>query len=393
MLSAVSPVLPVYKRSPLEITHGEGVYIFTRDGRRYLDCASGVAVNALGHCHPKLKNALQEQSEKIWHLSNLFRIPGLEEFAQELTAKTFADTVFFCNSGVEANECLFKMVRKYHDATGNPERFRIITFSGAFHGRSLAAIWASKRDAYMQEGFGPPVEGFDNVTWGDLDAVDRAITNETAAILLEPVQGDGGIRVANQEFFKALKQRCDQHGLLFCLDEVQSGMGRTGSLYAHEQYGITPDIMSSAKGLGGGFPLGACLATAKAAQGMVLGTHGSTYGGNALAMAVGRTVLAEVSKPEFLAHVKKISMILKEKLEAVALAYPQIISEVRGMGLLLGIKTVGDNKLFAEKLSCSGLLTAPAADSVLRIIPPLIITEEQVEELMSMIEKTCAKEA
>ncbi|MDB2414652.1 aspartate aminotransferase family protein [Rickettsiales bacterium] len=384
-----SSILPVYNRNPLQIDYGKGAYIYAKDGKRYLDFTSGIAVNCLGHCHPKLVNALTDQAKKLWHVSNLFSIPGLNELADMITDNSFAEKVFFCNSGAEAIECSIKMIRKYHDATGNPNKFRIISFTGAFHGRTLAAIWASKRDKLMQEGFGPPVEGFDNVEFNNLEAVKSAITDETAAILVEPIQGDGGIRPCDKEFLQGLRKLADEHGLLLCFDEIQCGVGRTGSLYAYEQYGVTPDIMTTAKGIGGGFPLGACVATKKAAVGMTLGTHGSTYGGNPMAMAVGKAVLEEVIKPEFLQNVVKLGDLLKSELQKIADKYPQAIEEVRGKGLLLGIKVKSENKLFVEKLYDKGLLTAPAADNIVRLLPPLNIDENHVSEACKIIEQIC----
>lgn len=385
----ITSVLPVYNRSKLNVERGEGVYLYTADGKRYLDFVSGVAVNCLGHCPPILVDALQEQAQKLWHISNLYQIPGMQEFADLITDNSFADTVFFCNSGAESIECAIKMVRKYHDADGNPDKFRIITFTGAFHGRTLAAIWASKRDPYMQEGFGPPVEGFDNVEFGNIEAVKAAITPETAAILVEPIQGDGGIRPAGAEFLKQLRQLADEHGLLLCFDEIQCGMGRSGKLFAHELYDVEPDIVTSAKGIGGGFPLGACLATEKAAKGMTFGTHGSTYGGNPLAMAVGRVVVSEILKPEFLDNVQKMGDILKNGLAKLAKKHPNVIEEARGLGLIQGLKLIPNNKEFSAKLEDNGLLAPVAAENVLRLLPPLIVNEAQINEAVQIIDKVC----
>jgi acetylornithine/N-succinyldiaminopimelate aminotransferase len=382
-------ILPVYNRSKLQIERGEGVYLFTKDGKRYLDFVSGVAVNCLGHCPPKLVDALTAQAHKLWHISNLYQIPHMQELADLLTENSFADTVFFCNSGAESVECAIKMTRKYHDATGNPDKYRIITFTGAFHGRTLAAIWASKRDPLMQEGFGPPVEGFDNVEFGNIEAVKAAITPETGAILVEPIQGDGGIRPAGKEFLKQLRQLADEHGLLLCFDEIQCGMGRSGKFFAHELYGVTPDIVTSAKGIGGGFPLGACLATDKAAQGMTIGTHGSTYGGNPLAMAVGYAVVEELIKPEFLANVTLMGEVLKAGLESLAKKYPNVIAEARGLGLIQGLKLIPNNKEFGAKLEDEGLLVASAAENVIRLLPPLIINESQINDALAAIDKVC----
>jgi len=374
----------------LQIDHGLGVYLYTTDGKKYLDFVSGVAVNCLGHCPPQLVEALHKQSQKLWQISNYFQIPGMKEFADLLTQNSFADTVFFCNSGAESIECAIKMMRKYHDATGNPDKFRIITFTGAFHGRTLAAIWASKRDPMMQEGFGPPVDGFDNVEFGNIEAVKAAITPETAAILVEPIQGDGGIRPAGAEFLKQLRQLADENGLLLCFDEIQCGMGRSGKLFAHELYGVKPDIVTSAKGIGGGFPLGACLATEKAAVGMTSGTHGSTYGGNPLAMAVGRVVVTEILKPEFLANVVKMGELLKVGLEKLAKKHPKVIVEARGLGLIQGLKLVPNAKEFAVKLEDAGLLVPTAAENVIRMLPPLIVEQKHIDEALTAIDKVCA---
>ncbi|PIR37556.1 MAG: acetylornithine transaminase [Alphaproteobacteria bacterium CG11_big_fil_rev_8_21_14_0_20_39_49] len=384
-----SHILPVYNRSKLQIERGEGVYLYTNDSKRYLDFMSGIAVNSLGYNHPKLVNALHIQSKKVWHLSNLYEIPGMEELADIITENSFADKVFFCNSGAEAIECCIKSVRKYHDATGNPNKFRIITFTGAFHGRTLAAIWASKRDPMMQEGFGPPVEGFDNVEFNNLEAVKEAITDETAAILVEPIQGDGGIRPADKKFLKGLRKICNDHKLLLCFDEIQSGIGRTGELFAHEHYDVKPDIVTSAKGIGGGFPLGACLLSEKAAKGMTLGTHGSTYGGNPLAMAVGQVVMQEVLSEGFLTNVEQQGKLLKDGLNKLAKKYIKVIAEVRGMGLMLGLKLIPDNKEFVGKLQDKGLLAPAAADNVVRLLPPLIINERHVKKALSIIEEVC----
>lgn len=385
----VTSVLPVYNRSKLEIDRGEGAYLYTKDGKRYLDFVSGIAVNCLGHCHPALVSALEKQAHKVWQLSNLYQIPGLQEFADKITGNSFADTVFFCNSGAEAIECCIKAARKYHDATGNPDKYRIITFEGAFHGRTLAAIWASKRDPYMQEGFGPPVEGFDNVPFNDIEAVKKAITPETAAILIEPIQGDGGIRPADKKFLHDLRKLADEHGILLCFDEIQCGMGRTGKLFAHELYGVKPDIVTSAKGIGGGFPLGACLFSAKASVGMTFGTHGSTYGGNPLAMAVGLAVLEEILKPGFLENVTKMSIILREKLNGLAAKYPSVIKEIRGEGLILGMELIPNNKEFVGKLEDNGFMAPPASHNVVRLLPPLNINESHIDEAIAAIEKTC----
>src|SRR6187431_2012294 len=311
-----SHLLPTYARVDLAFERGEGAWLFTAEGDRYLDFTAGVAVNALGHAHPYLADALTKQAHKVWHVSNLFRIPEGEKLADRLCAISFADTVFFQNSGAEAIECAIKMVRKYQSASGKPERYRIITFEGAFHGRTLAAIAATGNKKYL-EGFGPPVEGFDQVPYNDLDAVKKAITPETAAILIEPVMGEGGVRVNPPEFLRALRELADKQALLLMFDEIQTGFGRTGDLFAYQHTGVTPDVMTIAKALGGGFPVGACLATTEASKGMTAGTHGSTFGGNPLAMAVGNAVMDVIDTPEFLEHVRKMSLLFKQRLAEI----------------------------------------------------------------------------
>lgn len=383
----MSSILPVYSRSSLSFTHGEGAYLYSVDGKRYLDFAAGIAVNALGHAHPSVVQALQEQAGKLWHVSNLYTIEGLDRLGDRFIERTAFDRVFFCNSGTEAIECCIKMLRKYHDDTGHPDKYRVVTFEGAFHGRTMAAISASNRMRVM-DGFGPALDGFDNVPFGDLDAVKAAITEETAAILVEPVQGEGGIRPAPEGFLQALRELCDMHGLLLCFDEVQCGMGRTGDLFAYETYGIVPDILTSAKGIGNGFPLGACFATERAAQGMTPGTHGSTYGGNPLAMAVGNAVLDVVLGAGFLDRVSVMGGALRSALEELAVQHSDIIDLVRGEGLMLGIKLHESYvaKDMVEALREVGLLTVPAADNVVRILPPLIITQAHIDEAVVLID-------
>lgn len=384
----IPPVMPVYRRSNLEFTHGEGMYLYAADGRKYLDFAAGIAVNSLGYSHPHLVEALTEQAKKFWHLSNLYHIPGLEKLAERLVAATFADTVFFCNSGAEAVECGIKMVRKYFDEIGQPERYRIITFKGAFHGRTLTTISAAGEEKGLK-GFEPEVDGFDHVPFLDLAAVKKAIGPKTAAILIEPIQGEGGIRVAPKEFLQEIRKLCNEHGLLLFLDEIQCGMGRTGKLFAYESAGIKPDIMAVAKGIGGGFPLGACLANEKAAQGMKPGSHGSTYGSNPLAMAVGNAVLDVILKPGFLENAAEKGALLKTKLEELKKKYPSVILEVRGAGLMLGLKVPGESRDFTEKLRHLGLLTAPASDNVVRLLPPLIIGNDDITRGIELIETAC----
>jgi len=372
-------VLPTYARADLVFDRGEGAYIYTTDGTRYLDFAAGIAVTALGHAHPRLVAALNEQAQKLWHTSNLFRVPGQERLAERLCAATFAETVFFTNSGAEALECAIKMARKYHSAAGAPERYRIITFEGAFHGRTMANIAASGQEKLL-DGFGPPVPGFDQVPLGDVDAVRAAITPETAALLIEPIQGEGGVRHPGWAFLRALRDIADEHGLMVILDEVQSGMGRTGRLFAYEHAGITPDILAAAKGLGGGFPVGACLATEHAAHGMTVGTHGSTFGGNPLAMAVANAVLDVVLEPDFLAHVRKIGLRLRQRLAEISDAHPGMIEEVRGEGLIIGLKCTPPAGDVVAALRAQHMLAVAAGDNVVRLVPPLTIGEDEVGE-------------
>ena len=386
--SAASHLLPVFARVDLAFDRGEGAWLITTDGERYLDFTSGVAVNALGHVHPHLVKALQEQATKLWHMSNLFRSPDGERLAARLCEQSFADFVFFCNSGAEAMEGVIKVVRRHHAAKGHPERFRLITFEGAFHGRTLATLAATGAAKYL-EGFGPPMDGFDQVPHGDLDAVRRAIGPNTAGILIEPVQGEGGVRTAPHSFFKALRELCDTHGLLLAFDEVQTGMGRTGDLFAYKRLGVTPDVMSLAKALGGGFPIGAVLATADAAAGMTPGSHGSTFGGNPLAVAAASAVLDVMLKPGFFEHVQKMSLLLKQKLASVVDRYPNVLSEVRGEGLLIGVKAVVPSADLVTALRAQKLLTVGAGDNVVRFLPPLIVTEAELEESVGMLERAC----
>lgn len=384
----ITPILPTYARAPVAFERGEGAYIFSTDGRRFLDFGSGIAVNAFGHAHPRLVAALTAQAQKLWHTSNLYQMPGQQRLAERLVAATFADTVFFCNSGAEALECSIKMARKFHAHNAAPQRYRLITFEGAFHGRTLATIAAGGQKKYL-EGFGPKVEGFDQAPFGDLDAVKRAIGPETAGILIEPIQGEGGVRPVTPEMMRALRALCDEHGLLLVLDEVQSGMGRSGKLFAHEWSGVTPDIMAIAKALGGGFPVGACLATERAAAGMTAGAHGSTFGGNPLAMAVANAVLDIVLEPSFLAHVNRIANYLKQQLAMVVDRNREIIEEVRGQGLLLGLKCKVANNTLIDALRDRGMLAVGAGDNVVRILPPLIIEEAHVREAVGILNDAC----
>nr|WP_243850643.1 aspartate aminotransferase family protein [Rhizomicrobium electricum] len=377
-------MLPTYNRTDVGFVRGEGPYLFAEDGQRYLDFGAGIAVNAFGHAHPRLVAALTEQAQKLWHTSNLYRVPGQESLAKRLTEVTFADTCFFTNSGVEACELAWKMARRYQYVSGKPERFRIICFQGAFHGRTMAAIAAGGNPKYL-EGFGPKVEGFDSIPPGDLKAVEAAIGPETAAILIEPVQGEGGVRVMSPEYLRGLRKLCDDNGLLLIFDEVQTGVGRTGKLFAYEWTGITPDIMPIAKAIGGGFPVGACLATAEAAKGMTAGTHGTTYGGNPLAMAVANAALEMALEPDFLPHVEQIANYMQQQMGRLLAEYPQVFAEIRGQGLLLGLKLKVPNVEFVNAARRAGLLVVGAGDNVVRVLPPLTITEEHVREAMEKL--------
>jgi acetylornithine/N-succinyldiaminopimelate aminotransferase len=383
-----TPLLPIYARADLSFERGEGPWLFGRDGQRYLDFGAGVAVNALGHAHPHLVKALTEQAAKVWHTSNLYRIPEGERLAQRLVDATFADVVFFSNSGAEANEAAIKMARRYHASKGHPERFRIVTFEGAFHGRTLATIAAGGQKKYL-EGFGPPVEGFDQVPFGDHAAVKAAIGPETAGILIEPIQGEGGIRTVPTQCLRGLRELCDAHGILLIMDEIQTGVGRTGKLFAHQWSGITPDIMSIAKGIGGGFPLGACLATAEAASGMTIGSHGTTFGGNPLAMAVGNAVLDMVLAPGFLENVERTSLLLKQRLAELKDRHPAIIAEVRGHGLMMGLRTHVANSDFITAARNEKLILIAAGDNVSRLLPPLVVGEAEVAEAITRLDRAC----
>jgi acetylornithine/N-succinyldiaminopimelate aminotransferase len=362
--------------------------LYTQEGTEYLDFGAGVAVSSLGHAHPHLVKALTDQAQKVWHTANLYVIPGQEKLARRLIEATFADTVFFTNSGAEALECSIKMARKYHAAKGHPERYRLITFEGAFHGRTLATIAAGGQAKYI-EGFGPKVDGFDQVPFGDEKALNAAITEATAGILIEPIQGEGGVRPVPPRMLKRLRQICDEHGLLLLLDEVQTGVGRTGKLFAHEWADIEPDIMAIAKGIGGGFPVGACLATAEAAQGMTAGTHGSTFGGNPLAMAVGNAVLDIILADGFLDRVRQLGLNFKQKLAGLKDSHPDIIEDVRGDGLLVGIKTKVPNTDFVTAAIDQQLLSVAAGDNVVRLMPPLIVSEDDLADAVARLDRAC----
>ncbi len=380
-----SPLMPVFARAPLAFERGEGAWLITDKGERYLDFGAGVAVNALGHAHPHLVEALKTQADKLWHTSNLYQIPQAEKLAQRLADHSFADVVFFSNSGAEANEAALKTARKYHAAAGHPEKWRVITFGGAFHGRTLATIAAGGSAKHL-EGFGPPVEGFDQVEIGNDAAVLDAIGPATAAIIIEPIQGEGGIHSVPPAFLKLLRRLCDENDLLLIYDEVQTGIGRTGHLFGYEMSGVAPDIMSLAKGLGGGFPIGACLATRRAASGMTPGSHGSTFGGNPLAMAVGNAVLDVILAPGFLDAVKKKGLVLKQKLAGVVDRHPAAVSQIRGEGLMLGLKCLVPNGEVAAALLDAHVLTVPAGDNVVRILPPLIVSDQDIQDGVEKID-------
>jgi acetylornithine/N-succinyldiaminopimelate aminotransferase len=385
----MSALLPTYARSDLSFARGEGAFLDTASGDRYLDFASGIAVTALGHAHPHLVAALTDQAKKLWHVSNLHRIPEQERLAERLCAATFADKVFFANSGAEAVECSIKAARRYHFKNGAPERYRLITFEGAFHGRTLATIAAGGQAKHL-EGFGPPVDGFDQVNALDIGAVEDAIGDETAGILIEPIMGEGGMREVSWRFLQDLRALAEEKGILLLLDEVQTGMGRTGRLFAHEWAGITPDILATAKGLGGGFPIGACLTTEAVGSAMTAGSHGSTFGGNPLAMAVGNAVLDVVLEDGFLAHVGTMSLRLKQRLAALKDEHPDIIDEIRGQGLMLGLKCKVPNQKLVEALRAEKMLTVQAGDNVVRLLPPLIIGEAEIELAAEKLEAACA---
>ncbi|WP_297694692.1 aspartate aminotransferase family protein [Phenylobacterium sp.] len=380
----------VYQRAPLAFERGEGVRLYTAEGEAYLDCLAGIAVNALGHANPKLVRALEAQAEKLWHVSNIFTIPGQERLAKMLTEATFADVVFFGNSGAEAIECAIKTARKHHWANGNPERIDIIGFDGSFHGRTLAAVNASGNPSYL-EGFGPRMPGFLQLPFGDLDAIRAAVVETTAAIILEPVQGEGGARAWPDATLKAIRQLCDETGTLLIYDEIQCGLGRTGTLFAYEwlEGAADPDIMAIAKALGGGFPVGACLATAHAANGMTPGSHGSTYGGNPLAMAVGIASVEELVKPELLAHVREVAGYFTQQLSGLRDRYPDVVVDVRGKGLLIGIKLATPNREFMQHARDQHLLIAGGGDNCVRLLPPLVLTLEEAREAVERFERAC----
>jgi acetylornithine/N-succinyldiaminopimelate aminotransferase len=381
-------LLPVHKRFDITFSHGKGVYLFS-EGKKYLDFGAGIAVNALGHCHPKMVEAITNQAQKLWHVSNIYNVNELNNYAEKLVAKTFANYVFFCNSGAESIECVIKMIRRHFFVKNQPQKNRIITFTGAFHGRTIATISAAGKEKYL-EGFRPALEGFDNVEFGNIEAVKNAITKNTAGILIEPIQGEEGIRVSDKKFLQELRKLADENDLLLAFDEVQCGMGRTGELFAYDYYQAKPDIVATAKAIAGGFPLGACLATSDAASGMTLGVHGTTYGGNPLAMAVANAVLEEMLAPNFLKNVQEIGLELKSELQNLQKEFPDLIEEIRGVGLMLGIKFSPkiDNNEVVKKLIANQLLTIPASNNVIRLLPPLIINSVHVKEAIALIRLT-----
>ena len=382
----ISAVMPTYARWDVPVERGEGVYLWATDGRKFLDLTSGIGVTGLGHCHAHVVAALAEQTKRLWHTSNLFRIPGQEKLAQRLVDNSFADTVFFGNSGAEACELAVKIARKYQSETGHPERYRVIGCQGSFHGRTFATLAAAGNEAYLK-GFGPPMDGFDHVAFGNLNEMRAAVGKETAAIMVEPIQGEGGVRAAPEGYLRGLRDIADEFGLMLVYDEVQCGMGRTGKLFAHEREGVPPDIMAIAKALGNGFPVGACLATERAAVGMAAGSHGSTFGGNPLAMAAGNAVLDTMLEPGFLERVEAMGKLLRSRLETFLRSYPRLFAELRGAGLLLGIRCVIPAADFVAKLRENGLLTLTAGENVLRILSPLIITEREIDEALAVMVK------
>jgi acetylornithine/N-succinyldiaminopimelate aminotransferase len=390
MILMIPSVLPTYNRAPLSFVKGEGAWLIEADGRRFLDLGAGIAVNALGHAHPALVQALTDQAQNLWHVSNLYQIPEQQALADRLVDNSFADTVFFTNSGTESCELAVKMARKYFHDKGQPERVDIITYEGSFHGRSSAGIAAAGSEK-MTKGFGPLLPGFVHLPWNDHDATAAAINENTAAILIEPVQGEGGIRPLPDQCLKGLRDLCDEHGLLLILDEVQCGVGRTGKLFAHEWAGITPDIMMVAKGIGGGFPLGAVLATEEAASGMTAGTHGSTYGGNPLGCAVGCAVMDHVADPAFLAEVNRKAGLLSQKLEGLVASHPEVFDSVRGSGLMLGLKCRATNLDVLNAGYDNQVITVPAADNVIRLLPPLILTDTDIAEAVDRLDKAATQ--
>ncbi|MEC7806096.1 MAG: aspartate aminotransferase family protein [Pseudomonadota bacterium] len=386
----VTAVMPTYGRIDIAFESGEGSYLYDTEGEKYLDFATGIATNSLGHCHPHLVAAVQEQASKLWHVSNLYNIPEQQRFADRLVENSFADTVFFCNSGAEAMEGCLKVARKYHFENGEPEREEIVCATGAFHGRTLTTLSAGDSEKY-REGFGPRPEGFHHVAFGNLNEMRAAMSTKTAAILVEPIQGEGGINPASTAYLRALRDIADEFNALLIFDEVQCGMGRAGKLFAYELANVTPDIMGLAKGIGGGFPVGAVLATEKAASGMVPGTHGSTYGGNPLAMAAANAVLDVINEPDFLSSIIKKGNKLKDDLTSLVDKHPSVLESVRGVGLMLGVKSIGPNLELMTALRENKLLTVVAGENVVRILPPLNVSEDELDEAVQKIDQVCNK--
>jgi acetylornithine/N-succinyldiaminopimelate aminotransferase len=383
-------LLPTYNRTDIAFVRGEGSYLFAEDGKRYLDLGAGIAVAAFGHANPRLVAALTAQAGKLWHTSNLYRVPGQESLSKKLVANTFADTAFFTNSGTEAIELAIKMARRYQFVDGHPERFHIVSFEGAFHGRTYAAVNAGGNEKYL-EGFGPRMPGFDQVPLGDLEAVKKAIGPQTAALIIEPLQGESGVRAATPDFLRALRTLCDDNGLLLIFDEIQTGLGRTGKFFAYDWLGITPDIMTVAKALGGGFPVGAVLATAEAAKGMTVGTHGTTYGGNPLAMAVANEAIDMILAPGFLDHVNKIANYMHQQLGALVAGHPDVFDSVRGQGLMIGLKMKTNAPAFIAAARANGLIVLPAGDNVVRLLPPLTLSQAEAREGLELLGKTASQ--
>jgi acetylornithine/N-succinyldiaminopimelate aminotransferase len=388
-------LLPTYNRTDVAFVRGEGSWLIAEDGKRYLDFGAGIAVAAFGHANPRLVKALTEQAGKLWHTSNLYRVPGQESLSRKLVENTFADTCFFTNSGTEAIELAIKMARRYHFVAGHPERFHIVSFAGAFHGRTYAAINAGGNEKYL-EGFGPRMPGFDQVTLkgdpaADLDAVKKLVGDHTAAIIIEPLQGEGGVRAMAPDFLKALRKLCDDKGLLLIFDEIQTGLGRTGKFFAYDWLGFHPDIMTVAKALGGGFPVGAVLATAEAGKGMTVGTHGTTYGGNPLAMAVGNEAIDMILEPGFMEHVNRIAGTLQQQLGALVAGHPDVFDSVRGQGLMLGLKMKTDATAFIAAARANGLIVLPAGDNVVRLLPPLTLSEAEARTGVELLNKTASQ--
>ena len=386
----VTAVMPTYGRIDIAFEYGKGSYLYDTEGEKYLDFATGIATNSLGHCHPHLVAAVQEQASKLWHVSNLYNIPEQQRFADRLVENSFADTVFFCNSGAEAMEGCLKVARKYHFENGEPEREEIVCATGAFHGRTLTTLSAGDSEKY-REGFGPRPEGFHHVAFGNLNEMRAAMSTKTAAILVEPIQGEGGINPASTAYLRALRDIADEFNALLIFDEVQCGMGRTGKLFAYELANVTPDIMGLAKGIGGGFPVGAVLATEKAASGMMPGTHGSTYGGNPLAMAAANAVLDVINEPDFLSSIIKKGNKLKDDLTSLVQKHPSVLESVRGVGLMLGVKSIGPNLELMTALRENKLLTVVAGENVVRILPPLNVSEDELDEAVQKIDQVCNK--